>query len=111
VYAGTPAPGALAHLSALARNQSPVQLSVSPNLDSRLLRLRLKMTDYNDINEFGDYLLRAPSVLNPLFVGSHTSGSTANMQPTGPFGFYLKNGAGQMARTGVSVDRTAREEC
>ena len=94
---GTPAPGALAYLSALATNQSPVQFSVSPSsLDTRVMRLHLKVTAYNDLNEFGYYLLSAPNVLNPLFLGSHTPGSAAGMQPTGPFGFYVKTGAGQM---------------
>ena len=92
---GTPAPGALAYLSAQTSSQSPVQFSVLPSADPRLLKLHLKVTRYNDINEFGYYMLSTPGVRNPLFLGSHTAGSVAAMQPTGPFGFYLKNGAGQ----------------
>ena len=61
----------------------------------RLLKLHLKVTRYNDINEFGYKTLRSPGVRNPLFPGSHTAGSVASMQPAGLFGFYLKNGAGQ----------------
>ena len=86
------APGALAYLSDAAENKTPIKFSVGPVGGSRAIRLRLKVTAYGSANEFGYYLLSSPGVLNPLFLGNHSAGDAANMQPTGPFAFYLKNG-------------------
>lgn len=93
---GSPPPGALAYMSAASDNRTPVQFSVSPNPvgNARLMTLHLKVSGYNDNNEFGYYLLSQPGVLNPLFRGTNKPGDKASIQPTGPFAFYIKTGGG-----------------
>ena len=69
--------------------------------------LKVEVAGYNNVNEFGYYLLSAPGTLISLLTGPESPPATNSFQPTGDYGFYLKSGSGDTWKTGGTGEHFA----
>jgi hypothetical protein len=82
------------------------EMQKAPSTTSVTVTTDIQVTAWADLDEFGWYDAKTPTVLNTLFNGVGTLNAQATFFPAGSYGFYLKSLGGTFLSNGAGDAQT-----